>query len=207
MAGSAENGHAGATNERRTSRAAWPISAALEGKGRALDTLAVGRAWVALAPRRPGYRRAWASDLERHEGMRDRSADAKTLPEGAARDRGLYPALSRRCGPYYPAFGSAGSTLFLPQPVPKRPPCQAVHARALPRGDTGTEKGISAAVGSQHYPLLLPLHLTFKPRQNGAAARLRPGRMREQGRGRGRGQARPAPPRLERPISARLWVC
>ena len=78
VAQSAENGRAGATNERRPSRAARPISAALEGKRRALGPLWLGRAWAALAPRRLGGRRAWASDLGRQEGKRDPSA--KTLP-------------------------------------------------------------------------------------------------------------------------------
>ncbi|XP_032734916.1 translation initiation factor IF-2-like [Lontra canadensis] len=145
--------------------------------GRVLGRLALGRASGALAPQRPRGRQAWAPALGRREVRRDPSAQAKTSPKGTARSTARIPLSPR--GAVFASQRSEVSGARHPSlsGVPRGHPARPCTPRVSPLGDTGTEKGISAADWSRHYPPLLPLRLTFKPRQNGAAARLRPGRM------------------------------
>ncbi|XP_032209124.1 uncharacterized protein LOC116596143 [Mustela erminea] len=181
VAGSDEDGRAGATNERRPSRAArrrcGQSARRWRGKGRVLGRLALGRASGALAPHKPRGRPAWARALRRREVRRGPSAQAKTSPEGTARSTARIPLSPR--GAVFASQRSEVSGARHPSlsGVPRGHPARPCTPRVSPLGDTGTEKGISAADCSRHYPPLLPLRLTFKPRQNGAAARLRPGRM------------------------------
>lgn len=151
----------------------------MERKGRAIRRLALGRASAALTPHRPRSRRAWARNLGRREARRALPREAKTLPQRTARAPGSHSALAQRRGFHSLALGSTGSASSLPQLGPKSHSGRPCTARASPRGDTETEEGTPAADCSWHYPLLQPLRLTFKPRQNGATARLRPDRMRE----------------------------
>lgn len=211
MAGSDEDGRAGATNERRPSRAArrrcGQSARRWRGKGRVLGRLALGRASGALAPHRPRGRPAWARALRRREVKRGPSAQAKTSPEGIARSTARIPLSPR--GAVFASQRSEVSGARHPSlsGVPRGHPARPCTPRVSPLGDTGTEKGISAADCSRHYPPLLPLRLTFKPRQNGAAARLRPGRMRKRGRGGGRGRGCSGPTQARMANRDRLCVC
>lgn len=64
--------------------------------------------------------------------------------------------------------GPASRRSSPPSAASPQPPCRR---RVSPRGDTETEEGIPGESRSRHYQLLPQLRLTFKPRQNGAAAK------------------------------------
>jgi hypothetical protein len=169
--------------------AARPISATLEGKGRALTRLASGRA-PATSPV-TGPEAAW---LEPQAGP----------PRGA---RGSQPAFRSRPGGVL-VFRALRSASSFPHPDPKSHPARPCSPRASPRGDPGTEEGTPAADCRRHNPAPPLLRLTFKPRQNGAVARVKPERMRERRLDEGAEPGMPpARTRLRGPIRTRLWFC
>lgn len=182
---SGADGRARATNEQRPWQPAQPIGAAPEGKGRAPRRLALGRGSAALARlegrgARAGARRAAGGAARLVAGDR-RLPPRGARPEAKARRRAVRGARRSELlgAPPRSVGGALGST-----------PARSCAAGASPRGDPGSEEEIPAADCCQHCSLPPLLRLTFKPRQNGAAARLRSERMRERSRAEGAGPAR-----------------
>lgn len=209
-AGSALNGRADATNERRPSRAArrrgGQSARRWRGRGGHSGGLALGRASAALAPHRPGAA-GLGLDLRRREVRRKPSAKPSPCP-GAPPEAWAHVPLPPRGALLTLLASQRSEAPGAPHPSPSWTPRghrgRACTPRALPRGDTGTEKGIAATDCSRHYPLPPPLRLTFKPRQNGAAARLRPGACvsgAEAGGGAGSARAPPSSNDQSRPRS------
>lgn len=95
-----------------------PISAALEGKGRALRRPVLVRASATLALLRPRGRRTWP-ETRRLGMLRSPSGQAQPWPEYAAQGTGLHSALASRHGPQFPELRKCRSASPLPQRAPK----------------------------------------------------------------------------------------
>ena len=143
--------------------------------------------------------RTCTSDLGCRQGRRD--ARAKPLPPGAAPDTGQYSAFARRCGPGFPAFGSAESASTLPQPGPDTRPCRPAPHLVGTRGRRREAQSRTVACTLHSYRRSTPHIQTpakWRGREPAAGAHAyeRPSKRR--------GQGRSAPPRFQSPITAPL---
>lgn len=178
--------HAAGPGAPGTDARARPISGRLRSAGR----------------RRGQSARRWKGRGGSWGGSREAEPPAALLPGAVG------PSPEAACGEA-PARGlklGPGPTSQRPPPPSAAAPQSLCSLHASPRGDTETEKGTLGESCSRPYPLLPLLRLTFKPRQNGAAAKVA---------ATAHVQARPrlgagpgmlwVPPWLEGPIGTPLW--